>query len=113
MGGRILIVEDDPFIAMDLAEQLQQRGFEVIGPHANVAAALTSFETSGCDAAVLDINLGSETSEAVAERLTASDVPFVVLSGYSATQRPTAYAGAPAFDKPLVIEHLVEVLPTP
>ena len=100
-------------MAMDLAEQLQERGFEVVGPHADVASALTSVETSGCDAAVLDINLGPETSEQVAERLRARQVPFVVISGYDMAQRPAAYAGAPAFNKPVVFERLASALPRP
>ncbi|MGA7326324.1 MAG: hypothetical protein WBX25_18035, partial [Rhodomicrobium sp.] len=65
---------------------------------------------SGCDAAVLDINLGRETSEAIAAELTASETPFVTLSGYSEEKHHSAFAAAPALTKPVRPEPLVAEL---
>ncbi|MGA7323745.1 MAG: hypothetical protein WBX25_04505, partial [Rhodomicrobium sp.] len=65
---------------------------------------------SGCDAAVLDINLGRETSEAIAAELTASETPFVTLSGYSEEEHHSAFAAAPALTKPVRPEPLIAEL---
>jgi hypothetical protein len=64
----------------------------------------------GCDAAVLDINLGRETSEAIAIELTANATPFVTLSGYSSEQHHPVFAVAPALRKPLRLQFLVAEL---
>lgn len=110
MSKKILIVEDDPFIAMDLAEQLEEQGFKIIGPHPNVSAAMNAIEIVGCDIAVLDVNLGSETSEPIAEKLKAIGIPFVVVSGYKSGQRSEVYADAPAFNKPVSMDSLLNTL---
>jgi hypothetical protein len=72
----------------------QGAGFDVVGPVRNVEAALGLLERLGCDAAVLDINLGRETSEAVAIELASNNTPFVTLSGYSLQQYHPAFACA-------------------
>jgi hypothetical protein len=59
---------------------------------------------------VLDINLGAETSELVAHRLLSKSTPFVTLSGYSQTQHPTVFDGAPALGKPLQPALLIAAL---
>ena len=61
----------------------------------------------GCDAAVLDINLGKETSELVALELKDRGTPFVTLSGYTREQYPPAFHGVPALAKPPRPEVLV------
>jgi len=71
-------------IGLDISQQLADAGFEVVGPATSVAKALRLVDQRGCDIAVLDINLGGETSEAVAGKLRASGKPFVVLTGYAA-----------------------------
>ena len=98
---RVLVVEDEAFVAMEIAQVLDAGGFDVAGPVGGVAAALELVKRLGCDAAVLDINLGRETSELVALELTKYGTPFVTLSGYSREQHPAAFGGAPALAKPL------------
>jgi CheY-like chemotaxis protein len=99
--SRILVVEDEPLVAIEIAHILKKAGFDVIGPARSVAPALSLIEERGCDAAVLDINLGGETSEPVAWRLLTRGAPFVALSGYSRTQHPPVFSGAPALAKPV------------
>jgi DNA-binding response OmpR family regulator len=108
MGSRVLIVEDEFFIALDIGQQLADAGFEVVGPAPSVAKALKLAAEPGCDVAILDVNLGSETSEPVAQKLRESDKPFVVLSGYSDSQ--PWFGGAPVLSKPLRMQDLVAAL---
>ena len=104
---RVLVVEDEAIVALEIEENLREAGFEVVGPAARVAEALRLLDEFGCDAAVLDINLGGETSEAIAIELTAKETPFVTLSGYSSEQHHSVFAGAPALRKPLRLQFLV------
>lgn len=106
----VLVVEDDVLLAMDLAEQLQSSGFEVLGPCTSTQDALKILERENCDAAVLDINLGSETSEVVAHTLKSNGIPFVVASGYSLSQYPKVFSSVPALSKPIQTERLIALL---
>jgi DNA-binding NarL/FixJ family response regulator len=63
--------------------------FTIVGRAQNVADALSLLDQNGCDAALLDINLGHETSEPVALELAKRKTPFVTLSAYSLAQRET------------------------
>jgi PAS domain S-box-containing protein len=107
---RILVVEDEALVAMEIANALTIAGFDVIGPARNVAAAFALVKRSDCDGAVLDINLGHETSEAIAIELTSNKTPFVTLSGYSSEQHHPVFAAAPALRKPLRPQLLVAEL---
>jgi DNA-binding response OmpR family regulator len=96
-------------IGLDIGEQLAEAGFEVVGPAPSVAKALRLVAEPGCDVAVLDVNLGSETSEPIARKLRASGTPFVVLTGYSTDQRPW-FHDATILTKPSQIADLVAAL---
>jgi CheY-like chemotaxis protein len=100
MNTRVLVVEDDALLALDIARQLADAGLEVVGPATSVAKALGLVGRIGCDVAVLDVNLGKETAEPVARELRARGTPFVVLSGYSSEQHPPGFRGAPVLSKP-------------
>lgn len=100
-GRRILVVEDEPLIAMDFSETLSDAGYVVSGPANSVARALALLAQFGCDAAVLDVNLGTETSEPIAQQLIKLGKPFVTTSGYSREQLPKAMQNAPLLGKPV------------
>lgn len=110
-GRRILVVEDDYAIASDLALALEELGAVVLGPVGSVgdALALMGREPS-IEAAVLDINLGSERAYPVADALRARGVPFVFATGYDASVIPAGYAGAPRCEKPVETRALVRLL---
>ena len=110
MTKRVLIVEDNFLIAMDLSCELEDRGFAPVGPSATVREALGLLDSEGCDVAVLDLNLGEETSEEVAVTLKARNIPFVVVSGYAEHQQPDVFQGAPSLTKPVPIDTLVGLL---
>ncbi len=107
---RVLVVEDDALIALDLADLLINAGLEVVGPATCVAHALDLITSIGCDAALLDVNLGSETSEPVARELIARGTPFVVLSGNSSDSHPPGLRGAIALSKPAPAEDVISAL---
>ncbi|MBI0534890.1 response regulator [Roseomonas sp. KE2513] len=111
-GRRLLVVEDEYVIAMDMARALEELGAEVVGPAGSVADALLLVrnEDSHLDAAVLDVNLRNERVFPVAEALAARGVPFVFATGYDTSALPRAYAGAPRCEKPVNKTSLARLL---
>ena len=109
-GDRILVVEDEALLAIDISHILTSAGFNVLRPAASVEQALFQLERFGCDCAVLDINLGRETAEPIAQHLLRAGIPFVVLSAYGADQMPGIFKSAPRLSKPLQPQALVEAI---
>lgn len=105
--ARILIVEDDPLIGLDLSIELEDADFAVVGVAPTVTKALALFNERGCDLAILDVNLGHETSAAIATALAAARVPFIAVTGYSTEQCPPEFATAPLMSKPFQTARLV------
>jgi len=107
---RVLVVEDEAIVALEIASVLLKAGFEVVGPARSVNQALDLLNERGCDAAVLDINLGSETSESIAHRLNGIGTGFVSVSGYSREQHPAVFKSAATLTKPLQANLLIAEL---
>lgn len=102
-GCRVLVVEDEAMIAMDMANLLGAMGAEVVGPVPSVreALGLITDPGTGIDRAVLDINLRGEPGFAVADALAARAIPFVFATGYDAQAIPERHAAVPLFEKPV------------
>jgi DNA-binding response OmpR family regulator len=77
-------VEDELLTAMELDVTLRSAGFQVLGPAANVGAALELLRAERPDAAVLDVNLAGEWVTPVAALLRSMLVPFILSRGYGA-----------------------------
>lgn len=107
-GRRILMVEDEPIVAMALEDMLEALGCVVVGPAARLAEGLDLAESETFDAAILDINLGSATSLPIADVLRLRDLPFGFASGYGAP--PEGYDEAPLIEKPYREEDVKAVL---
>jgi DNA-binding NarL/FixJ family response regulator len=103
----ILVVEDEHLAALEIAHMLKQAGMETVGPARTVSQALELLKSKHCDAAILDINLGKETSELVALELTRLKTPFLSVSGYSRAQLPPVFITAPALPRPSRPELLI------
>lgn len=99
-GRRILVVEDEYLIAMDIEACLQDAGAEVIGPFVSAAEALANLDGQAIDAALLDIGLNAADSYPVADEMRRRGAPFVFMSGYGAHQLKPDYAGSPFISKP-------------
>ena len=99
---RILIVEDDALLGLDLKEHLECAGFTVLGPAASASKALALLAQAGCDAAILDVHLGrGQTSEPVAQELRLRGTPFVTVTAYSHDHRLEPYLDFPVLSKPV------------
>ena len=107
---RILVVEDEFLIALDIAGALEQGGLVVIGPLASVRDALAALEREQVDGALLDANLGGEPVGRVADALIARRVPFAFVSGYGREQLPAQHQRAPLIAKPFTGDDLLRVV---
>lgn len=110
--SRILVVEDDLFISLDVQAMLLAAGFEVFGIVRTVKEALRLLEAAQPDAAVLDFNLMGQAVTPVAERLHELDVPFLLVSAYDVADlgKITALAEVPKLGKPISEAKLLATL---
>jgi CheY-like chemotaxis protein len=107
----VLIVEDDPIIALDFEDTILGFGVKTVRTAGSVARALEMIADRAPDFALLDIGLVREKSFAVAERLDALKIPFVFVTGYGAHGAfPPAFAGKPTLPKPYSTNALHAVL---
>lgn len=109
-GRKILIVEDEAPIALNLAAAVQQAGGIVIGPVASVAGAHAAMADNRLDGALLDIRLRNETSFPLADVLAVLNIPFVFVSGLSSALMPYTHRERPLFDKPYEANEVIEAL---
>ncbi|WP_407116004.1 response regulator [Bradyrhizobium sp. LMG 9283] len=97
----VLIVEDDPIIAIDFEDRLIGFGVTRVRTVGSVTQALDAIAQRIPDFALLDVELIRETSFAIAERLMELKVPFVFVTGYGAEARiPSELASRPRLQKP-------------
>jgi len=109
----VLIVEDDPIIALDFEDTLLGFGVKTIRTASNVARALQMIAERAPDFALLDVGLVREKSFAIAERLDALKIPFVFVTGYGADVKlPAALADRPRLSKPYSTQALLAALRT-
>ena len=100
-GARVLVVEDEYYIADDLSRALRSAGAEPVGPVPSIAEAEAALAASHVDAAIIDMNLHGTMAFDFAERLHRKRLPCVILSGYSEESLPPAIAGLPRLEKPV------------
>lgn len=111
-GRRVLVLEDEYFIADDLVRLLDQAGATVVGPFASVEAALTAVNEAGAlDLGVLDVNVHGGRSYPVAEALRARGVPILFVTGYDSPTIDAAWADTPSCRKPFDPQLLLSILP--
>jgi DNA-binding LytR/AlgR family response regulator len=108
----ILVVEDEYFIAMELAWMIERWGATALGPLTAESQAFTFIGREGAHihGAILDIHLGSQLVYSVADKLRELDVPIVFVTGYGASTIPESYRNVPRCEKPFDQEQLAQAL---
>jgi CheY-like chemotaxis protein len=100
-GKRVLVVEDEPLIAMMIVEILEQAGLIVAGPAYDEAQALALIAEGSIDVAILDVHLGRNvTSAPIADHLIELKVPFIFATGYGEQALRNSYRMQTAVGKP-------------
>ena len=84
-GLRVLVVEDEFLVAMQIADALREWKCEVIGPVGTLDAAMAAVQRHTLDGALLDSNLHGRVITPVAEELSARSVPFIMVTGYASS----------------------------
>jgi CheY-like chemotaxis protein len=106
----ILIVEDEPLIAMMLEDFLDSLGHNVRGTCDTVEAALEEVEKGGFDLAILDVNLKGENVWPVATKLREKNVPFVIATGGHVDPPPPEFDDAPVIEKPYTVDRVTPAI---
>ncbi|AZO05555.1 MULTISPECIES: response regulator [unclassified Mesorhizobium] len=112
-GARVLVMEDEYFLAEDITKALLGLGLTVIGPFATRDKALNSLDLDCVDAAILDLDLAGGIDFAVADALLERRLPFVFATGYDAAAIPPRFAEIRRFEKPCdameLARHIVDM----
>lgn len=107
---RILIVEDEYYLAADLAAAVAATGAEVVGPVGTLADAEAALAGGAIDRAVIDVNLHGAMSFPLAEKLEAAHIPYLIATGYSAESLPEKFRGKPRLEKPFRPERVAAAI---
>ena len=106
---RMLVVEDDSLLAFEIQDILSEAGYEIVGPAATVAKALHLIESHKPHAAFVDYHLNGVYATAVAQMLTARNIPFVVVTGSERESLPAEFSNAMFARKPFSAARLLEI----
>lgn len=111
-GLKVLIVEDEPLVAMLLEDMLADHGCVVAGATGRIdqATALIKDDSLVIEAAILDVNLAGEVSFPLAELLAAKGVPFVFATGYGVGGLPEPWRDRPTLQKPFSHDEVARML---
>jgi DNA-binding response OmpR family regulator len=109
-GISVLVVEDDYFVAKEVAAILREHGANVLGPVPDIARSRVLLSSATPDCAVLDINLKSQFVFALAEELKERGVPPIFATGYDSSFLPDSLRQAPCLQKPVDPRELVRLV---
>ncbi|WP_273692224.1 response regulator [Ketogulonicigenium vulgare] len=109
-GLRVLVVEDEPLVAMDISLGLEEGGATIVAVARSLDEAVRSAQLADVDVALLDGNLAGDPVDQVARILHDRGVPFCFVSGYGREHLPTGYPDAPILAKPASPDMLLSTL---
>ncbi|HEY5761183.1 MAG TPA: response regulator [Steroidobacter sp.] len=109
-GLRILVVEDDYFIADEICSTLREHGAEVVGPSPNVETGLQLVKSEPLDCAVLDINLQGNLAFGIASELQRRGTPAIFATGYDMSVLPGEFSGCVRLEKPVNLRALLQAV---
>ncbi|MGL4396806.1 MAG: response regulator [Hyphomicrobium sp.] len=110
MPASILIAEDEPIVAVDLAQQLTKAGYQIVGPAKTAARALDLAQRTRCDAAILDYELCTADGETIVLYLSDKRIPFVFISGHPPAAMLRKYPGTPVITKPAAPDLIITII---
>jgi CheY-like chemotaxis protein len=97
---RVLVLEDEPLIAVMVRGWLTELGCEPVGPAHTVQSAIALIEGGRLDGAILDVTIGDQDCSAVADSLGHRGIPFAFATGRAVEALAARYPGAPSLSKP-------------
>lgn len=109
-GTRVLVVEDEALLALEIDALLRDCGMTTVGPISRSDDALRLIGDHTIDCAVLDVNLQGESTERVAAELASRSIPFAFVTGYGQTDIPKRFHDAPVLLKPFAGTALIETV---
>lgn len=110
-GVRVLLVEDEAFLALDLRDTLEEAGAEVVGPIVSLTDAIRAAQTELFDAAILDIDLQGHDVFPAARIILDRKVPFVFHTAHGqGSNLPPPFSGVTTCSKPIDPIELLQVL---
>jgi DNA-binding response OmpR family regulator len=109
-GQRILVLEDDYYLAGDTANALRAAGAEVVGPFPQETPAIQAVYDGDLTGAVVDLNLGGGPTFATARALRQAQVPFIFLTGYDRSSIREGFDEVPQLEKPVEPRQIVNTL---
>lgn len=107
-GCTVLVVEDEYFLAQDIADALTAHGAAIVGPIADLDDVLDQVNRDGFDVAVLDIGLHDRSAYVVADHLDRAAIPYMFTTGYSAEVIPHRFGHILRMEKPYDSNRLVQ-----
>jgi len=107
-GKHLLVIEDEPLLALDLVTHLKDAGATVAGPVGTAATALAIVERTPLDGALLDANLHGRPVDEIAGALTRRRIPFLFVTGYGRESLPRAFGQVAMLAKPFSQQQLLE-----
>ena len=112
MGKRsVLIVEDEPLIAMMLEDFLESLGHDVVGTCESVDEAIVKVDEGGFDLAIIDVQLkDGQQVWPLADRLAEQGTPYIIATGGHVEPPPEKHAGVPVLSKPYTIDAIPTAL---
>jgi DNA-binding response OmpR family regulator len=109
-GLRILVVEDDYFIADEICATLRESGAEVLGPAPDIQQGLDVVKSQHIDCAVLDINLHGDLAFSLASELRDRGTPSIFATGYDRSVLPGAFSDSVRLEKPVDLTALLHAV---
>jgi DNA-binding response OmpR family regulator len=109
-GLRVLVVEDDYFIADEICTTLREHGAQVLGPSPDIEHGLNLVRNNDIDCAVLDINLHGNLAYSLASELRQRGTPSIFATGYDGSVLPSEFSGSVRLEKPVDLSALLQAV---
>lgn len=109
---KILVVEDEFFVALSVQDMIEQSGHQVVGPFRSLLSAWNAAQKEKIDAALLDIRIEGGTAFPVANTLQARHIPFAFVTAHTDLVSLKVYREAPVVPKPFEAREIAETLGT-